>query len=280
MNKKIMKIVIAIIVILVMGLGILYCIDMNRMKNNESVIFSTWGRDYTTPVTKSETDMGLKDIKTKSGEEKTGKLDEEEMFHFFGKVIESNQNSIVVEPNKGEAIRKSADKISISLGENNDAIYQIGSNVKVTYKGYVMETYPAQVDVVNIELKSVEKFELRFYDKQPKTDQKLYKILDKTETEKYDYNIYAYEGSVNILINNEEISLKQALLENKITMDEIIAKANEDLANKKIKGDMYRDGGSMLYQYDNYTIIKCHTLDGNRNVYIGTPEMSINDFIK
>lgn len=280
MNKKIMKIVIAIIVILVMGLGILYCIDMNRMKNDEAVIFSTWGRDYTTPITKSKTDMGLQEVKAKSGEEKTGKPDEEEMFHFFGKVIESNQDSIIVEPNKGEAIRKSADKISISLGENNDAIYQIGSNVKVTYKGYVMETYPAQVDVVNIELKSVEEFELRFYDKQPKTDQKLYKILDKAETEKYDYNIYTYEGSVNILINNEEISLKQALLENKITMDEIIAKANEDLANKKIKGDMYRDGGSMLYQYDNYTIIKCHTLDGNRNVYIGTPEMSINDFIK
>lgn len=278
MSKKIMKIVIAIIVVLVIGLGVLYLIDMNRMKNNESVFFSTWGRDYTAPVSKSKTDMGLKDVQIKAGEE-AGKTNKEETFHFFGKVIESNENTIIVEPNKGEAIRKSADKISVGLGKDNDAIYKVGSNVKVTYKGYVMETYPAQVDVVNIELKSIEKFELKFYDKQPQTDKKLNKILDKTETKQYNYNIYAYEGSVNIVINDEEISLKQALLENKITMDEIIAKANEDLENKKIKGDMYRDGGSMLYQYENYTIIKCHTLDGNRNVYIGTPGISINDIL-
>lgn len=278
MSKKIMKIVIAIIVVLVIGLGVLYLIDMNRMKNNESVFFSTWGRDYTVPVSKSKTDMGLKDVQIKAGEE-AGKTNEEETFHFFGKVIESNENTIIVEPNKGEAIRKSADKISVGLGKDNDAIYKVGSNVKVTYKGYVMETYPAQIDVVNIELKSIERFELKFYDKQPQTDKKLNKILDKTETKQYNYNIYAYEGSANIVINDEEISLKQALLENKITMDEIIAKANEDLENKKIKGDMYRDGGSMLYQYKNYTIIKCHTLDGNRNVYIGTPGISINDIL-
>ncbi len=43
---------------------------------------------------------------------------------------------------------------------------------------------------------------------------------------------------------------------------------------------MYRDGGSMVYQYGSYTILKCHTLDGNRDVYIGTPEMNINDVLK
>lgn len=198
---------------------------------------------------------------------------------FYGKVIESNQNNILVEPNKDEDIRKSADKIFISLGKHNDAIYEVGTNVKITYTGYVMETYPAKVEATKIELKSVEEFEIRFYDKQPQTETKVHKILDKTETNKYDYDVYTYEGSVNIIINGEEISLRNTLLNNKITMNEIIAKANEDLSKKIIKGDMYRDGGSMIYQYDNYTIIKCHTLDGNRDVYIGTKGMTINDVI-
>lgn len=202
---------------------------------------------------------------------------QEEGLSFYGKVIESNQKYILVEPNEGEEIRKSADKIEISLGENNDAIYKVGTNVKITYKGYVMESYPAKVEATNIEIKSTDKFEIRFYDKHPQSETKVYKILDKSETDKYDYNIYTYEGAANILINNEEISLRDALLNNKITMNEIIQKANQDLKDKKISGDMYRDGGSMIYQYKNYTIIKCHTIDGNRDVYIGTPELTIND---
>lgn len=205
--------------------------------------------------------------------------EQESNLSFYGKVIEAHQKYILVEPNEGEEIRKSADKIEIGLGENNDAIYKVGINVKITYTGYIMETYPVKVEATNIEIKSVDKFEIRFYDKHPQNETKVHKILDKSETEKYDYNIYTYEGEVNILINKEEISLRDALLNNKITMDEIIAKANQDLIDKKISGDMYRDGGSMIYNYDNYSIIKCHTLDGNRDVYIGTKEMTINNVI-
>ena len=60
-------------------------------------------------------------------------------------------------------------------------------------------------------------------------------------------------------------------------MNEIIVKANKDLSEKKITGDTYKDGGSQIYNYENYTIIKYHTLEGNRDVYIGTKTMTIND---
>lgn len=60
-------------------------------------------------------------------------------------------------------------------------------------------------------------------------------------------------------------------------MNEIIAKANQDEKAEKIKTNIYKDGGSMEYHYENYTIIKCHTLNGNRDVYIGTKDMNIND---
>lgn len=56
-------------------------------------------------------------------------------------------------------------------------------------------------------------------------------------------------------------------------MEEIIAKANKDLPD----AISYDDGGSIEYHYENYTIIKFHTLDGNRDVYIGNKNMTIND---
>ena len=65
-----------------------------------------------------------------------------------------------------------------------------------------------------------------------------------------------------------------------ITIEEIIAKANKDLDEKKITGDMIKDGGTMIYNYNNYTIIKCHSLDGNRDVYIGSKDMKISDLSK
>lgn len=208
----------------------------------------------------------------------TENLDENE-YSFFGKIIESNEKRIIVEPNEDEEERKSTDKISIGLGEDNDAIYMVGTNVKITYNGTIMDSYPAQVKATKIELKSTENFEILFYDKQPQSDIKAHKIVDKNETDKYDYDVYGYDGSVNIRIDGKDYSLKEALLENKITMEEIIAKANKDEKDGKIKADMYKDGGSMEYHYKNYTIIKCHTVDGNRDVYIGTKDLKLTDVI-
>ena len=65
---------------------------------------------------------------------------------FYGKVVESTANHILVEPNEGEEIRKSASRISIGLGEKNDALYKVGTNVKITYTGNIRETEPAQID--------------------------------------------------------------------------------------------------------------------------------------
>ena len=201
----------------------------------------------------------------------------EEGHFFYGKVVESTASYIIVEPNENEEERKSADKISVGLGENNDALYTVGTNVKITYDGTIMESYPAKVNATKIEIKSAEDFEILFYDKHPMESYRIYTILDKSETDKYDYTIYGYDGSVNIRIDGKDYSLKEALIENKITMEEIIAKANQDEKDGKIKAETYKDGGSMEYHYENYTIIKYHTLDGNRDVYIGTKDLKLNN---
>lgn len=195
---------------------------------------------------------------------------------FYGVVKESDSNHILVQPNEGEKERKSSNLISVSLENNNDMIYPLESNVKITYNGIILETYPAQIKAIKIELKSADDFTIKVYNKVQETSEKIHTIIDKTETNKYDYNVYSYDANVNIVINGEEISLRQALLQNKITMDEIIKKANKDIKNPI----MYKDGGSMEYHYDLYTIIKMHNLDGNRDMYIGVPELTLNEVEK
>lgn len=288
MKKNILKIIIIIVIILLIIIGTMYLMDLDRMRKGEEVIFSTWGVKYTTALkadlneynSVSEKYSKTIDITESTTSSDNGAINLENNEHsFFGKIIESSTNYIIVEPNKNEEERKSSDKISIGLGEYNDAIYMVGTNVKITYDGTIMESYPAQVKATKIELKSVENFEILFYDKQPESDINVHKIVDKNETDKYEYDVYVYDGSVNIRIDGKDYSLKEALLENKITMEEIIAKANQDEKDGKIEAEMYKDGGSMEYHYANYTIIKCHTLDGNRDVYIGTKDLKLTDVI-
>ncbi len=73
---------------------------------------------------------------------------------FFAKVIESKSNYIIVEPEENSNERKSADKISIGLDKSNDCLYEVGATVKITYNGLVMETYPAKIDAIKIEIKA------------------------------------------------------------------------------------------------------------------------------
>ncbi len=199
-------------------------------------------------------------------------------YSFCGIIKQVEENLFFVEPDEGEEIRKSADLIMVGkLKLDTNVQYKVGERVKITYDGSVMETYPAQIRAIKYEAIENNDFTIKVYDKRPEEYNKVNKILDKSEIDKYDYNIYGYKVNVNIVINGEEISLRNALLENKITMDKIIEKANKDFPNAPV----YRDGGSKAYQYDLYTIIKLNKImDEERiikDVYIGMPDFNVND---
>ena len=154
-----------------------------------------------------------------------------------------------------------------------DISFSINKNIALVNAEELLEI----IKTVNITYNAIPDFEILFYAKDSTDSYKVYKILDNSETDKYDYNIYGYNGIVNIKIDGNEYSLKEALLENKITMEEIIGKENKDEKDGKITAKMYKDGGSMEYYYENYTIIKFATLSGNRDVYIGTKDLRLTD---
>ena len=56
--KKSTKIILAILIIVAIIMGVMFLIDLNRMKNNKPVIFSTWGRKYA-PIAKVNTKLNI-----------------------------------------------------------------------------------------------------------------------------------------------------------------------------------------------------------------------------
>lgn len=213
-------------------------------------------------------------------EDKTNEVsnnDNKEYNSFVGTVLEETTTYMIVEPNEDEDERKSADKIKINYGTDHyDYLYGIGRKVIIKYTGYIKETYPAQIDTNEILIDGYEDFELSVKKSDKKTK---FKILSNQELYKnnsnFDLYYYGLE-EVNISVDNEIMPLEDALKSGKMTIDGILIKANQDVSNGKIKSEVYKDGGTTEWYYDTYTIIKCHSLDGNRDVYIGLPEMRLN----
>ena len=95
-------------------------------------------------------------------------------------------------------------------------------------------------------------------------------IIDKNTSDKYDYSICTFGGDVTITINEDEVySLEDALSQNIISGEDILEQAKMDKENGLCEEAYYLDGGSTEYYYSDYTILKCDTLDGNKNLYIG-----------
>ena len=123
-------------------------------------------------------------------------------------------------------------------------------------------------------------FEIMFSKKKKQGAKKIIDANKLKDDYDFDYDVYTYNGNVDIKVRTRTKSLSDALKDGNITMDRIVEQAEKDASEGKITVEVYRDGGTKLYQYGTYTIIKCHTLDGNEDVYIGEFGMKFSDVIK
>ena len=71
---------------------------------------------------------------------------------FIATVLKIDSNSVLVEPVEGEPERLSADKISFGISNLKEIEVSVGSVVKVSYKGGIMESYPAKINAISWEL--------------------------------------------------------------------------------------------------------------------------------
>lgn len=170
--------------------------------------------------------------------------------------------------------------------EDNQSNFEGNYNYQYGLENSIEVLINEQWIIFEAEEKTAEKeFEIKVYDKSQEGVPRDRIILASGEGRKYDYSIHGYNISVNIIIDKEEISLKNALLEDKITMDEILAKAEKESKNTQI----YKDGGSKSYNLENYTIIKLNRIEDNKDiniptgpkdVYFGMPGFNINEIGK
>ena len=177
--KKNLKILIGLILILIVLYCIIFFIDYSRCKHFKQPIFvvpgitaddggsgTYYGLGYKVKIEKTiSVEYGPTLVKVEmymfnkfiigaiadveSSIDKNCKTKEEE-YEFTATVIGVYDNSIIVEPDANSNERKSSDKISMGINEQ-DSFY-IGSEVRITYNGIIMESYPAQIIATKIEI--------------------------------------------------------------------------------------------------------------------------------
>ena len=194
--------------------------------------------------------------------------------------IDSRRDGYASEEDKKITTKEyDATKYKLVKGNTPNVVTDLKTCYSLELKGIETDETVSICSYAIIKETSNGKFQIEFNTNSEKEE--IIKVLTEGENDKYDYNIYSYKGTVNIVIAGERMSLRDALINNKITIEEILEKANKDAReNKTIFGDVYADGGSSFYIYNDYSILKLNTLEGNKDLYIGVPSMNINDINK
>ena len=208
---------------------------------------------------------------------------------FVGTVIEETTSYMIVEPNADEDEYEISNRIRVDyITDHIDYLYGKGRKVVITYIPINSSNALFTIKTDDIRHNGFEDFELSVQykgDNLPVLSSINYSGSYITlvgnnnnfDKEASDYDLY-YVGlhDVYVTVDGDTLPLKEALTCGKVTLDGIIAECMRLKSIGKIKGEEYKDGGSVLFDFGDFRIIKYHTLDGYRDVYIGTSEMDIN----
>lgn len=211
---------------------------------------------------------------TMSSETTAPEIDSTIEHSFLGTVIEESTSYMIVEPDATEEEWQLSDRFTVTYpSEHYDYLYGEGRRVVIYY--YETPAMQADFEIItdDISTEGFREFELSVKlaedsDDPEKIEQKKTLIRE---------GLYYYGVSdISVSVDSQTIPLAEALEAGKITLNALIARANQDVRDGIAIGLPYNDGGSTLYQYPDYAIMRYHTVEGNRNVYIGSPDMNIN----
>lgn len=271
MKRKITMIV-SVIVLALVVVGGAFSLDMYRMKNNKPVVFSAWGYDYAPP------------------EEEQNDYPIGKKHSFLGTVTEETTNYMIVEPivvyktDDIEIPKDAEGKVKV-LYENDhyDYLYGTGRRVVIYYDS---EPYKDDDGITTIKTEDISTEGFREFKITVETsaEKKKRLIAHKTPVTDSSQRWWTYGDAalyyygldrVDVTIKGWSSPLEWALEKGLITLNAIIAKCNKDVSDGVIEEISYKDGGSSVFMYRDYNIIKYHTIEGNRDVYIGSPDMDI-----
>lgn len=77
----------------------------------------------------------------------------------------------------------------------------------------------------------------------------------------------------NLITDTEKLTFKEYIGTTFQTFDDSIKKLTDELDEI----DSYDDGGTTIYKNNDITVIKCNTLDGNKDIYIGDNNLTYKE---
>lgn len=109
-------------------------------------------------------------------------------------------------------------------------------------------------------------------------------MTDEAFYKKNGFHAYLYcLDKAYVTLGSKNIYIGDALNSGEMSVDRLIEKANNDANCGIIRRDMLKDGGTMFYWYDDYTIIKRNTIgsstqDRNQDLIISYADFSLDDY--
>lgn len=285
MNKG-LKIFIGVLIVLIAVCGIVFC--MNKKGNEEEAlkdtVIITDGKienenliDEFINDTSKDTERVLKIVERHDGnetniqitfipkEEKISQEDDENMIvNMTAQIPETEEDyqkeygSYIFSINGEEKSRHNALRWQIKRATKDD-------KVKLYFYSIADVTEFPTICEYDLEGSNYkQKFKITYNQRK---DQGIKTITDKNTG---DYSLCTFGGDVTITIDGDMVySLEDAVSQNVISKEDILEQAKMDERYGLCEMGYYLDGGSTEYVYSDYTILKCNTLDGNKDLYIG-----------
>ncbi len=152
----------------------------------------------------------------------------------------------------------------------------IGDTLKVVHNGVVAESYPGQINFVYEIRKLAEDSGKLTYTLTPSVsaDKALTQVSERCDLGGAVY-LYGLDG-LEVTVEQQTMGLQHALAVGVVSPQYLLDQAEADAKAGACKRTEYKDGGSKLYRYDNYAILKMNTIAGDKTLYIGTPDLTPN----
>lgn len=198
---------------------------------------------------------------------------EEKTQSFFATVVIVEENSIEVIPYLNTEVSKVAEKIIINFDDPSDIVYNIDDNIKITVFGSVTSNVIENNEVKEIDIKSADNIILEY---NIESNTNLTPLVERSDNSKY--GAYTYSGTFSITLDNYSMDLQVALQRNKIKVNELVDKAENDVKNGLVSKDS-SNKNIVIYDYENFRIIKNNITDDTYDIYLGPKTMTM-DFIK
>lgn len=197
---------------------------------------------------------------------------------FSGTVLEETEGRLAVIPDEDEAESGIAERFAVTYPMAEEG-FEAGTGQKVVVYYTVPENLAktAEIAANDISMEGYRKFTL-FAEPSEEKERRLIGMGEEKpwwSEEMISYDIYYYGLSeVTAAVDGKAMPLEQALADGKVTSKGILHKAHQDAEEGRVKWDAYRDGGSMDYEYEGYSIIKYNRSE-ERDLYICCPGMKL-----